>query len=229
MLSWKGRTEDYVCHKWVQGMKLFGRKKYKSNSHFLKNTHLTDEEAIIRNSYFWEYAFEMLIVPLSIVSSWFFILSSTTVHSVTRDLFCNKWDWGQVAVLSASDAGTGESGDDAMPVLPKEKMLRCIIGRTGAVLVLNGGSLSLEVVAVFMSDSTRFCPLIGMAGETKFLFSSNFAGKTDAEVDSGFMPREWSMKPSAIWDWLCYTICNDITNGGNAVANIQCWIEQNLD
>lgn len=77
-----------------------------------------------------------------------------------------------------------------MPVLPKEKMLRCIIGRTGAVLVLNEGSLSLEVVAVFVSDSTRLCPLIGMAGETKFLFSSNFAGKTDAEVDSGFMPRE---------------------------------------
>lgn len=48
---------------------------------------------------------EMLMVPLSIVSSWSFNLSVARVQSDVHDLECCKWD--DVLTVSATMAGIG--------------------------------------------------------------------------------------------------------------------------
>lgn len=145
----------------------------------------------------------MLIVPLSIVSSCSVILLSV-VHDRT-------WDGGLAIIFSTPDACFGEIGEAGMLVvlLPRVKIFGCIDEWTAPALDVDSGgwtTLSLKVVAVLKSESTRFCPLIGRLGETTALLSSNFLPNTDAGAESVLAPRASSTKPSFPWQFLCYKV-----------------------
>lgn len=77
---------------------------------------------------------DMLIVPLSIVSSWSFSLSPATVQSVVHDLLCHNWD----VVFVESDAKVEVSGAVTL-VLPQpgEYMFGCKGEGNGNALLVN--------------------------------------------------------------------------------------------
>ena len=159
----------------------------------LKKVKILSNHVNYTYTYPWEYTLEMLMVPPSTVKSCSFGLSLVVPPSVGHDLSWHS-GWGWDEMFSASDANLGGSWGTAPLILTGVKTFGCSdIGKGIPLLVIMGWlSICLKVVAVLMSDSTGFCALPAMVGETQIFFSSNFPANTNAGADALFTPRDWS-------------------------------------
>lgn len=148
----------------------------------------------------------MLIVPLSIVTSWLFSFSLTVVESIVQGFLCHNCGWDWDVPISVLDVTRGGSRTAAL-LLPSCEYIVCCSGKERGSPFSVGPrwwSISLEVSAVLMSRFIRPCAPSGIVEETFVLAPSNFAANTDVGPDTHFIPPDWSPKSSTVlWPFFC--------------------------
>lgn len=156
-----------------------------------------------------EYILEMLMVPLSMVSSCSFSLLETALSAV-QDPVGKNGDWGcWDAGFSVSAAGLDEGGRTVLPAAPNGRMLvrsgrGTGTGTRAALFVISCcRTFSLKEAALLMSDSTKCCPLMGRTGGAPLLLSSNFAASSSAGPEPIFVGWVWLIKSSGVLGFLC--------------------------